>query len=277
MKNLDKTTIQTIFILVIILYSTPLFPQFVGINTKTPNRLIHIDAQGNNTASVSDFSPLVSDDVIIDNTGNIGIGVLSPTAKIHIDSKENGVAIPGFKLVDGTQKAGRALMSDKDGFATWRPIDFSGYTVVDYQRVRSEFTNTQTTGTIVQYSNLYIDFPGPGNYLVSIGIKVEVYRNGSGTETIQGFLQPTNVPTDWGVKRFVGAYPVIASNTSGPLQNRIILTQQIQIPEGSTRAYLMLTFWNMQYTATGYIYTTWGNTDVPGEAQRTGGSYVRIN
>lgn len=278
MNNLNRTAIKKIVLMAIALYCLPIFSQFVGINTTTPSRLFHIDAKGNNVAGVTDFSPLVFDDVVIDDNGNMGLGVLSPTAKLHIDSRENGVTTPGFKLVDGTQMEGRALMSDENGFASWKHIDFSGYTVVKYEKVQVDFTEFQSSGTFVKYSGLYIDFPGPGNYLVSIGIRIDIQRPGAGYETWQAQFQPTSNPADWGTSsRFVGSYPVIAYKRSGPAQSRVIMTQQIQIPEDSTRAYLMLTFYNMQYSDVGEIFTSWGNTDVPGEAQRTGGSYVRIN
>lgn len=48
-------------------------------------------------------------------TGNVGLGISSPTAKLHINSSTS----PAFRLVDGTQGAGRVLKSDANGNASW--------------------------------------------------------------------------------------------------------------------------------------------------------------
>ncbi|MTI39096.1 beta strand repeat-containing protein [Fulvivirga lutimaris] len=48
----------------------------------------------------------------IDASGNLGIGVASPAAKLDI--------LGDIKITDGTQAAGRVLTSDANGFATWQ-------------------------------------------------------------------------------------------------------------------------------------------------------------
>jgi len=45
--------------------------------------------------------------------GNLGIGTISPTAKLHIAG--------ALKVVDGTQGAGKILTSDASGLASWQP------------------------------------------------------------------------------------------------------------------------------------------------------------
>lgn len=50
-------------------------------------------------------------DWIYGNSGSIGIGVLNPGAKLDIAGT--------IKITDGTQGAGRVLMSDANGLAYW--------------------------------------------------------------------------------------------------------------------------------------------------------------
>jgi len=50
--------------------------------------------------------------VRIANNGNVGIAVNNPTARLHVNGS--------FRLVNGTQQAGRVLTSDANGNATWQ-------------------------------------------------------------------------------------------------------------------------------------------------------------
>jgi len=91
----------------------------VGINTNTPQGVLHINSTVNNPTNTS-----TTDDVVIStNTGNVAIGHVSPDAKL--DVRTNGtisVPVPGFKLVDGNQAEGRVLHSNVNGLATWEDI-----------------------------------------------------------------------------------------------------------------------------------------------------------
>lgn len=48
-------------------------------------------------------------------TGNIGIGLTTPSTKLHVYSTQSGA----FRLVDGTQGIGKILTSDVNGVASW--------------------------------------------------------------------------------------------------------------------------------------------------------------
>jgi hypothetical protein len=76
----------------------------VGINTENPAALFHIAAD---------------EDVVIDNSGNVGIGTTSPAAKLDVRG--------AVRIVDGLQASGMALTSDSVGNARWaQPITNSG-------------------------------------------------------------------------------------------------------------------------------------------------------
>lgn len=90
----------------------------IGINTETPQKLFHVDAARNTSGATN-----ISDDVIIDGSGNMGLGTLLPTAKLHITG--DGVT-PALRIVDGTQANTRILRSDASGNATWGDQPASG-------------------------------------------------------------------------------------------------------------------------------------------------------
>lgn len=79
----------------------------VGVNTLNPKGVLHIE-----TGVVGD----TSDDVIIDNTGRVGIGTGTPQMKLHIKSKTVTRAI-GIK--DGAEGNYKMLVSDSNGVGTW--------------------------------------------------------------------------------------------------------------------------------------------------------------
>lgn len=107
----------------------------VGINTKTPDTgtWLHIDAKGN-TSGVSN----TSDDVVISKDGNIGIGTLSPKAKLDIVTNST---TPFMRIVDGKQGINKVLRSDNAGNASW----------VDMPTTMG--ANYNVTGALVRYAN----------------------------------------------------------------------------------------------------------------------------
>ncbi|MGV4413320.1 hypothetical protein [Chryseobacterium sp. T1] len=92
----------------------------VGINTNDPKGAFHInptilDPQNENKAD---------DVVVMANTGNVGIGNVSPTVKL--DVKTEGTAttpVAGFKLADGTEGDRKVLFSSADGTASWKYLN----------------------------------------------------------------------------------------------------------------------------------------------------------
>ena len=89
----------------------------VGINTFYPLGEFHVDGAKNNGNSPTPSILVQADDVIIKNTGRMGIGTIVPTTKVHIRSAAGNA----FRLADGTQGEGRLLSSvNTSGEAVWK-------------------------------------------------------------------------------------------------------------------------------------------------------------
>lgn len=81
----------------------------VGINTKTPLGILHIDPRGDTNAAGTSGT---DDDILVNPNGQMGIGTTSPGKTLDLRGK--------FKLVDGTQSNGYFLTSDASGNGSWK-------------------------------------------------------------------------------------------------------------------------------------------------------------
>ncbi|MBD8347120.1 MULTISPECIES: hypothetical protein [unclassified Dysgonomonas] len=128
----------------------------VGINISQPSGVFHIDPKSN-TPTVT------TDDVIVNANGYMGLGTVSPTAKLHLSVPSGSTAL---RIVDGTEKVDRVLLSDAAGNASWGAMPGSGGEVV--------YLTTATTypqGVITKLklsSNTQYKVTSAGNYLIFI-------------------------------------------------------------------------------------------------------------
>ncbi|WP_139262043.1 hypothetical protein [Dysgonomonas macrotermitis] len=150
--NLTKKYIQLTFFLCA---SVLMLEAQVGVNTKLPATVLHIDGGGNNTMAVVD-----ADDVVIDNLGRVGVG-MAPSS--GYSSKLQVVG--GLTMIDGTQAAGRVLTSDASGKASWNEVAVYAGRVeltsvgVDIPYTTADFLQTGTS----------IVLP-PGRYAVNVSM-----------------------------------------------------------------------------------------------------------
>lgn len=110
-----------------------------GLNNLPSNADIafQIDARGNTTVLNGNLNN-VDDDVVILNSGNVGVGTSSPIRKLTI--------APGkiMRIVDSQEQNGRLLMSDARGSGGWTPSDDweLAYGSIDNQQVRYHSENS---------------------------------------------------------------------------------------------------------------------------------------
>lgn len=142
----------------------------VGINTNTPytNSVFHIDAKGNNTSATTVTAAQAADDIMINSSGNMGIGTVNPTAKVHIDSS-TGTLKP-IRLADGSQGVNKYFFSDADGKGTWQDKPMPNGIVYYSNSAKTYPYNVYTELPVEINSAGYsrITIPRQGNYVVTL-------------------------------------------------------------------------------------------------------------
>jgi hypothetical protein len=116
----------------------------------------------------------------VTRAGNVGINTGAPTVLLDV---EGGTTSPAFKLVDGTQGAGKLLVSDASGNATWQPASAAAGTTVSNTAGTNTISTTVNgvTGTPVTVPNIYTaDGTLTANRTVTMGNDNITFASGFG-------------------------------------------------------------------------------------------------
>lgn len=132
----------------------------IGINTTDITGIFHLDGKGDNTKG-SITSDQASNDIIVDHSGNMGVGTLEPTAKLHLKSNE---LFGAFRLKDGTEGAQRVLMGDALGNAYWGLIKGQGGSAVKMQSKQISFRYNVTQVMAIDEPDNMITIPNEGAF-----------------------------------------------------------------------------------------------------------------
>lgn len=112
--------------------------------------------------------------------GRVGIGTLTPTAKLHV--------VGSVSIQDGTQGAGKVLTSDSSGNAYWA-TSTAGFSITDYDyytiNVRRNTTESLTTPSAYGFCSLTRIGPDFGNS-DDADSYCAVDRNANGTWRLHG-------------------------------------------------------------------------------------------
>jgi len=172
---------KILLLIIINIFIQDIYAQ-VGINTENPKKLLHIDGAATvatkNPATGNISALQASDDVVITNDGNIGIGILDPEAKVDILSSSSGA----LKISDTTEGVGKVLISDANGTGRWSSISGSWYAILSgggsnsysgafIQRPIGSYTTTVISSPVdggVDQANGVIAVPYNGTYRVTI-------------------------------------------------------------------------------------------------------------
>lgn len=128
---------QNFFIIYFLIISISLFAQ-VGINTKNPLGVWHVDPRSDTTSPTSG----IADDIVITADGNMGIGTSSPPNKLSIVTTG---ANTGLYLPNGAS-SGKVLTSDPQGNAVWVSSAVQYQTVVYGSGGKIQLTAPLTVG-----------------------------------------------------------------------------------------------------------------------------------
>lgn len=84
----------------------------IGINTKQPGYILHIDPKNDTSGTIG-----TGDDFVIDNTGQVGINTIQPTAKLDV--------VGNMNIIDGSESTYKAMVSDANGVGTWKRLTYT--------------------------------------------------------------------------------------------------------------------------------------------------------
>lgn len=103
--------LKIIMLSIFSLFSFSAFSQAVGVNTKYPLGIFHVDGKTDN-AKNKPTQTQQANDFIITIDGNVGIGTTTPDAKLHIVSEQNPIQIEG--ITEGDINTNNLLVIDKN-------------------------------------------------------------------------------------------------------------------------------------------------------------------
>jgi hypothetical protein len=126
----------------------------IGINTENPQGLLHIDgatAPATTNPSTGVVNPAQAvDDIVVDASGRIGVGHLSPQAKMDVISSTPGGAI---RIQDGTEGEGKILISNDLGIGSWAPLAGASWFAALYDSPLLGYTTTRGVRRFTAYAD----------------------------------------------------------------------------------------------------------------------------
>lgn len=157
---------KQVFLTILLLWGGECIYAQVGINTLNPKGVFHVHtgSQPNN----------LSNDIIVSESGNLGVGVESPQYKLDINTGGIGA---GFALIDGNQGSGKVLTSDAQGNGTWIKQGLR-YTTIAKVPEQHEFIKEA-----IKVSTGYVAYTGmsikllPGNYAINFSLWITLAGN----------------------------------------------------------------------------------------------------
>ncbi|WP_139262133.1 hypothetical protein [Dysgonomonas macrotermitis] len=104
----------------------------VGINTQNPQGIFHIDTKSNTSGSSN-----ISDDILVDSNGNLGIGTLTPKAKVDVNGS--------LSITNSGEADKYILTSDNIGIGTWKENSVTKVNRMSICKASGTFLTMNTT------------------------------------------------------------------------------------------------------------------------------------
>lgn len=193
-----------------ITYSALVYAQ-VGVNTTNPQGKFHIDGGKDNPTIGAPSTTQQVNDVIVTGAGNLGIGTTTPTRKLEIVSPTS----PALRIKDGNQNVNYVMMSDANGYGTWKALSNTVSAVFPTSGF-SGAVSSPVAGT-VNYTGVTLTLP-PGKWLVLSNIVLNATPNPTGVTAAWVRLQWSESSTSQ-VGTFVG--PLNSGMLVSPFANAI--------------------------------------------------------
>jgi hypothetical protein len=138
-------------------------PGIIGINTENPQGVLHIDGASTPATTNPSAGPVsavqASDDVMIDASGRIGIGLQAPGAKVDMLSPTPGGAL---RIQDGTQGEGKFLFSDANGVGSWASLATGSWYAALYDSPLLGYSSAYAVRELNNYAGSFISPSGGG-------------------------------------------------------------------------------------------------------------------
>lgn len=209
-------TMRRIYLLALcLLLISSVFAQ-VGINTNYPRGILHIDAAGDNPNDLT--TPLTAgqaaNDIYVEqNTGNVGIGTVSPKAKLHIVASSG---TNGFILKDGSEDSKKILTcQNATGLASWQlGTQVTQVLGDDPTGITLALDNFDTP----QYKNKSITIP-KGIWIIRYNLTWQFSTPPTGIVYVNAFLSTSStamnvVPGSWTIKALASGQSYSSSQIS---------------------------------------------------------------
>lgn len=171
-----KTIISIVLLQIINWY--PVFAQ-IGINTENVGAglVFRVDPARNNATSGVPTPAQTAEDIVINQEGNVGMGTVSPQAKLHIVTGGTSTAPnPQLRIEDGGQLAGRVLTSNAQGVAYW--VDYAAGAVLATLDPTGINIALPLTGTIYKNTKSKVSLP-PGRWIIIFTFVLKCNRVGA--------------------------------------------------------------------------------------------------
>lgn len=149
----------------------------VGINTNNPQGSFHIDAAKDNPTTGTPPAAQQINDFVVTNSGQVGIGTISPTDKLDVSS--GNARIRNINSNIGVGGVDRVVVADANGVL--KTIDFTAYSLFHARLAANQSLTSSTITTLLfstplatspfysyNTSSGVLTFNQAGNYLITL-------------------------------------------------------------------------------------------------------------
>ena len=154
-------------ILLISLFTSSFAFSQTGISTVNPLATLHVDGAKDNPLTGTPSTAQQYNDFVVTAAGNVGVGIVTPTAKLQIQSGTNGISGLKFDNVNnatgttsnaallGIDVSGNVVIAERaitgDIKNSVRTTDHNGWYILDGRAISSLPANAQTAATALGF------------------------------------------------------------------------------------------------------------------------------